>query len=76
MFVCSQVDLGPLANYNGDAKHPGHKQLQDPANYAGKCVCVCARVCACVCVHAQFHACCVKCVYACVPMLSGNALWM
>lgn len=26
-------DLGPLANYNGDASHPGHKLLADPTKY-------------------------------------------
>lgn len=30
-----QEDLGQLSNYNGEPHHPGHKLLQDSANYAG-----------------------------------------
>jgi magnesium-transporting ATPase (P-type) len=30
-----QMDIGrDLSQYNGDASHPGHKLLADPANYA------------------------------------------
>lgn len=30
-----QLDIGKdLSQYNGDASHPGHKLLADPANYA------------------------------------------
>ncbi|KAF5839052.1 HAD-like domain-containing protein [Dunaliella salina] len=28
-----KTELGPLSDYNGDPKHPGHKVLQEPANY-------------------------------------------
>mmetsp|Transcript_25245 Transcript_25245/g.68622 ORF Transcript_25245/g.68622 Transcript_25245/m.68622 type:complete len:1048 (+) Transcript_25245:127-3270(+) len=35
LALAQKTELGPLSNYNGDPKHPGHKVLQDPANYEG-----------------------------------------
>lgn len=34
LFSAPQMDLGVLANYNGDAHHPAHKMLADPAHYS------------------------------------------